>query len=167
MKESKFTLELIHSMESQLKCRAFKRPDSIFNPNARFSPEKGYDLEVMYRGCYSAIEDKLHKKLTAFSFDKVTTSQILHLLDVKKKGCNAYVIIGVRVQQIRKAYVLDIKEFTDLKEYYLDKYNRKSIPVEELGANCASLEWKGKGRWLIPESILMYRDYLGRKICQK
>jgi penicillin-binding protein-related factor A (putative recombinase) len=154
MKEADFAIEVKHSLEKGLRnCHYKKIPDQLYNPSsfARFNPEKDYDAYVVYRGCFSALEYKLHKSKTAYPLNGVTTIQRSALLDVVENGGNAYVVIGVRFAQIRKAFFIPIKEFL----IYCNNTDRKSMPMDIMDMYpCA--QWRGKGTWELDAKWFLY-----------
>jgi len=156
MKESDFALEMKHSFERAMPCRYKKNPDQIFNPssNARFNPEKDYDAECLYQGQLTAIEYKLHKKKGVFPLSAVSLIQKTALLDVSEHGGNAYVVIGVRYDQIKEAYFMPIKEF--MKFTYSTE--KKSISIDEMRSSSREAKWLGKGFWSIDCNWFKYES---------
>lgn len=152
MKESDFALEMKKSMEKQLvNCHYHKIPDQINNPRMRFNPEKKYDAYVIYKGCTSTIEYKMHKKEDAFSFNKLTQIQRFNLLDSKRAGANAYVVIGLRIANIRECYFIDIEKYLSLEK----NSSRKSLTLNEL-RKFEKTEWLGAGEWKLKEELFLY-----------
>ena len=154
MNESDFALEIKHSLETQLKDIHYKKiPDQLFNPSsfARFNPEKDYDAYVVHNGCFTALEYKFHKKMTAFPLSNVRPIQRSSLMDVHESGGNAYIIIGVRVERIKHCFFIPIKDFLD----YCNSADRKSMPVDVM-KTYPSAEWIGKGIWKLNKSWFTY-----------
>lgn len=151
MLEKHFAAEVANSIERQLyKCSYRKIPDQIYNPMARFNPEKKYDAYVIYKGHHTSLEYKLHKTNNAFPLSAVRDIQKAALLEDFEAGANAYIIIGVRTPEIKEAYVVPINMFIDMQ----NNMTRKSIPIEELKKFCI-LKWLGSKSWAIPEQLFL------------
>lgn len=154
MLESDFANEIKNSFLRTLKpCHYNKIPDQIFNPVATFNPEKKYDAYVVYKGCFTAMEYKFHKKSSAFSFDNVTKIQITSLQEVVESGGNAYVVLGIRYNQVRETYFIPITDFLSIK----NRLDRKSIPLVML-KEFIKINWLGKGKWEIKKEHFLYQN---------
>ena len=154
MNEKDFAVEIKHSLETQLRnCHYKKIPDQIFNPSsfARFNPDKDYDAFAVYQGCFSALEYKFHKKTSAFPLSSVSMIQRSSLLDVAENGGNAYVVVGVRIGNLRRCYFIAIRCFLA----YEGEAGRKSMPLSAL-ESYASAKWLGKGIWELDEKWFRY-----------
>lgn len=152
MKESDVVLEVKHSIDKQLRDVHYKKiPDQIFNPNSRFNPEKDYDSYCCYKGCFTALEYKIHKKKSAFPLDKVTLIQRSALLEASDSGGNAYVVICVRYEQVRKLFFIPIKYFI----IFCQSADRKSMPVDSMDKYYQA-KWAGKGIWSLDEQWFLY-----------
>ena len=152
MQEKDFALEIKKSLEKQLlNCHYHKISDQIYNPRMRFNPEKKYDAYVVYKGCFNALEYKFHKSSNAYNFDKLTQIQRFNLLDAKRAGSNAYVILGVRYENIKGCYFIEIEKYIALDKNSV----RKSLELNELKQfpNC---RWMGSGEWELKKELFLY-----------
>jgi len=155
MKEADFSLEIKHSLESQFKDVHYKKiPDQPFNPSSfvRFNPDKSYDSYVVIGGCFSALEYKLHKSKNAFPLKDVSLIQRASLMDVVDAGGNAYVVIGVRYESVRKAFFISITDFLT----YCRSCGRQSMPLEIMDTY-PQVPWAGKGMWKLDENLFKYK----------
>lgn len=149
MRESDFAAEIMHSFKQQFKnCHYNNIPDSIYNPAGRFNPTKKYDAYCFYKKKFIALEYKLHKTQQAFDFNHVTVLQLNDLQEVIDNGGTAYVVLGIRYKNIRKAFFISVSEYIFTKNYCISQ-NRKSIPLI-LFDKYLQAEWIGKGIWKIP-----------------
>lgn len=152
MLEKDFVREIKHSIESSLKpCYFLKIPDQPYNPSATFNPEKHFDAFVLYKGCFSALEFKIHRSHQAFSFSKVSLIQKTALLSIAEAGGNAYVVIGIRHKNIRKAIFITIEDYIMLEK----ESKHKSVKLLEL-ERFPQLMWLGSGLWQINEKLFLY-----------
>ena len=152
MNESDFALEMKHSIDRQLRNIHYNKiPDQVFNPNARFNPEKDYDAYITYKGCFTAMEYKLHKTSNAFPLSKVTLIQRSALLEARESGCHAYVIICVRYGNVRRTFFIMIEEFLS----YCKTNDRKSMPINDM-ENYPEIKWLGKGYWELNDDLFTY-----------
>jgi penicillin-binding protein-related factor A (putative recombinase) len=152
MNEKDFASEIKTSIEKQLQPSHYhKIPDQIYNPNARFNVEKKYDAYVLWQGRFTALEYKIHKTSNAWSFDSVRPIQKMSLLEVKRAGGKAYIVLNVRFDNIRKCYFIPIEEFN----FLVQNLTRKSIPIVELNdyVNIAQLNWMGAGEWELKREL--------------
>lgn len=154
MQEKDFALEIKKSLEKQLdNCHYHKIPDQIYNPRMRFNPEKKYDAYIVYKGCFNALEYKFHKTSNAYGFDKLTKIQRFSLLDAKRAGGNAYVVLGVRYENIKNCYFIDIEKYISLEKNTI----RKSLELSELKQfHIYSCNWIGAGEWELDENLFLY-----------
>ena len=152
MNESGFALEMKHSLDKQLRQIHYKKiPDQIYNPSARFNPEKDYDAYITYKGCFTAMEYKMHKKSSAFPLSNVTLIQRSALLEAMESGCNAYVVICVRYGNVRRVFFITIKEFL----LFCNNNDRKSMPLDIMGSY-TEIKWIGKGQWELNDKLFIY-----------
>jgi len=152
MNEAKFAGEMKQSIGKVLGKHSYNKiPDQIYNPRAKFNPEKKYDAYVVYRGCHTSIEYKFQNTPNAFSFSSVRDIQRISLWEDFENGANAYIILGVRSGNIRKAIFIDIKTF----EQYRKTSTRKSIPLNLL-ADLPQATWIGKGFWEFSQKLFMH-----------
>jgi penicillin-binding protein-related factor A (putative recombinase) len=118
---------------------------------ARFNPEKDYDSYVCFRGCFTAMEYKLHKKKTAFPLNSVNIKQRAALTSVRDSGCNAYVVVCVRYDNVRNLYFIPIKAYL----IYVHEHERKSMPLKDM-EEYPRASWEGKGQWRLDERWFTY-----------
>lgn len=99
----------------------------------RFIPSKPFDAFVVVDGNYHAIEYKMHKKTTAWSFNEVKEHQIQGLMDAKLKGGGeGWVFVNLRQKRVNRTFAISVIAF-NIEKYQYSKYkNRKSIPVEDM-----------------------------------
>lgn len=152
MQEKDFALEIKKSIEKQLpNCHYHKIPDQIYNPKMRFNPEKKYDAYIVWQGCFTALEYKFHPSSNAFGFDKLSQIQRFNLLDAKRAGGNAYVVLGIRYDNIKGCYFIDIDKYIEIEK----QSNRKSLQLSEL-TRFISCSWKGSGEWELRKELFLY-----------
>ena len=152
-REKTFSREIKNSIEKQLQpCHYHKIPDAIFNPRGSFNPEKKYDAYVTYQGCFTAMEYKIHKNKNAFALSNLRLIQRASLLEAHRSGCNAYVVLGIRYEKIRKTY------FIPIVQYVAEMEKRKSIPLSDL-EQFPQLSWAGGGEWYLKKELFLYEPH--------
>jgi penicillin-binding protein-related factor A (putative recombinase) len=152
MQEKDFALEIKKSIEKQLtNCHYHKIPDQIYNPKMRFNPEKKYDAYVVWKSNFTALEYKFHTSSNAFNFSSLTQIQRFNLLDVKRAGGKAYVVIGLRYNNIKSCYFIDIEKYINIEKTSI----RKSLPLNEL-EKFDSCKWIGSGEWELRKEMFLY-----------
>ena len=152
MHESDFINEVKNSLLKDFRNLHYKKiPDQVFNPNAHFNPEKDYDAFICYKGCFTALEFKLHKNKNAFALDRVSLNQRSALLDAYEASGLAYVVVGIRYENVRKAFFIPIRNFMD----FCISSERKSMPLDVM-EQYRQAEWVGGGHWRIKEEWITY-----------
>lgn len=119
------------------------RNDAIIK-EARFKIPSTTDYNGIYKGKYIDFEAKETKNKTSFPLSNIHEHQIKHLKSIIKHGGIAFLI--VRFTSHNKTYYLDAKELI----FFLEKNNRKSIPIE-------IFEKKG---YIIPDKYNPRVDYI-------
>lgn len=153
MIEKDFAQEIKKSIETSLRvCHYVKIPDAIYNPNASFNPEKHYDAYVVFKGCFTALEYKLETRKNAFAFSRVSLIQRSSLLNVVEAGAHAYIVVGYRCRDIRKAFFIPVQKFLEEEK----ALKRKSLALEYLETMFPQLFWLGHGIWQIDAKLFTY-----------
>lgn len=101
MKEKDFQAEIARSiphLNSTLKnpVHYCKIPDIPRGPEQRFSPRRGYDCYLVYKGQMHALELKMCKGMS-WGFDHLDSYQEEMLREVDAAGGKAYLVINFRV----------------------------------------------------------------------
>lgn len=98
------------------------RKDAVIE-DARFKIPSTTDYNGIYKGKYIDFEAKETTCKTSFALANIHEHQIKHLIDVQRHGAISFLI--VRFIHNNETYLLDTM---DLK-YFLENYDRKSIPL--------------------------------------
>ena len=98
------------------------RKDAVIE-DARFKIPSTTDYNGIYKGKYIDFEAKETNCKTSFALSNIHEHQIKHLIDVQRHGAISFLI--VRFIHNNETYLLDTM---DLK-YFLENYDRKSIPL--------------------------------------
>ena len=143
MKEKEVNTEIKNSLEL-LDCYAFKVPDSIYNPKARFSPDKGVDLFCGVRGKFVAIETKVLKHPAAFG-RQLRDSQVETLNSAVRTGNRAFVFLNIRRNANEDINHLDRENLLVIFDWKLwwPKFAAGSIKKAELEKYAAKVGIKG------------------------
>lgn len=131
-KESTFANEIKRSFDRISKQEPLfylKIPDSF--GMERFTSVKFFDAFVVNKSNFIAIEYKLVKGTTSFSFNRVREIQEAALWSINEAGGISYIIINYRKQKFNVAFAFYIHDYLNIKEIYL-KQGRKSIPWKDL-----------------------------------
>lgn len=91
---------------------------------AYFTEPSTTDYNGIYKGKYIDFEAKETKSKTSFSLNNIHPHQIKHLRNVSNQNGIAFLI--VRFSMIGITYLLMAEDFF----YFLDHYDRKSIPID-------------------------------------
>ena len=102
------------------------------------------DYNGIYKGKYIDFEAKETNSTTSFPLSNIHKHQLLHLENIERHGGIAFII--VRFQHLGETYVLFEKDI----KFFLDNYNRKSIPLNY---------FKDKG-YLVKDKFNPRVDYL-------
>jgi len=130
MRESNFASE-IKQASYNFDCFYYKIPD--ISQAQRFIPSKPFDAFVLYKGKYHAMEYKMHKRHTAWSFKEVKDHQIQGLMDVVEKGKGmGWVVVNIRYKGMNRTFAKSVYNFVLQKSLYENEYDKKSIPIKEL-----------------------------------
>lgn len=112
--------------------------------------QKPYDLGVLYRGVYCAIELKNVNNSLSFNLDKIETHQLKALRRVVKCGGLGYVLVHFKKGLTKKdrtrlnteAFAIDIAYICDIMFILKQlKMGNKSLSIEFLIENCESLPY--------------------------
>ena len=98
--------------------------DKAVIKEAYFTTPSTTDYNGIYNGKYIDFEAKETKSKSSFSLSNIHSHQINHLINIIKHNGIAFLII--RFTTLDETYLLDAKTFKE----YIDKSNRKSIPLE-------------------------------------
>ena len=127
MKEKDINTEIKNSLRA-LNCFAFKVPDAIYNPRARFSTKKGVDIFAGVHGKFVAIETKTMKIYQAFG-NQIRDDQV-KILDATVKCDNrAFVFLNIRRQANSIKGHLDHKNMLIIFDWILwgDHFKKGSL----------------------------------------
>lgn len=91
---------------------------------AYFTEPSTTDYNGIYKGKYIDFEAKETKNKTSFSLSNIHPHQIRHLRNVDSQNGIAFIIVRFTILGV--TYLLMAKDFF----YFLDHYNRKSIPID-------------------------------------
>ncbi len=111
---------------------------------AFFDTPSTTDYNGIYDGKYIDFEAKETNSTTSFPLSNIHKHQLLHLENIERHGGIAFII--VRFSHLNETYVLFEKDI----KYFLDNYDRKSIPISY---------FKDKG-YLIKDKFNPRVDYL-------
>ncbi len=111
---------------------------------AFFDTPSTTDYNGIYKGKYIDFEAKETNSTTSFPLSNIHKHQLLHLENIERHGGIAFII--VRFQHLGETYVLFEKDI----KFFLDNYNRKSIPLNY---------FKDKG-YLVKDKFNPRVDYL-------
>ena len=171
MRESHFQGEWKDSWRHHYpKCHIVKIPDMPKSAAARFIPLKPYDFYAILNGKSYVMELKLKTKLGGFPFKDVTEWQVSNLLEAKKNGALAYIVINYRVanltprqqkshglqkSKINVVFVIDAENFD-----FLDRISpAKSITFEmlmDMNGDSLLRMYKDGDYWDIPALIKVW-----------
>jgi len=142
MRESVFHAEWIDSWRHFFTCHIFKIPDMPRSSEARFIPQKPYDILCLCDRITYAMELKLMTKIAGFPFKSVSEWQVKSLHEAEGNGAEGLIVINYRQNVIpeKKAKRLGIP--TKLNEVFCLKVStfvrlykeisNKSISFEEM-----------------------------------
>jgi len=112
--------------------------------------QKPADVVFFYDYKWWLLEYKIHKKSTAFAFDKVETHQIDNLDRAKRSWNHWYLIINVNIW--RKKWenftcIFDIRTWQEI----LKESEKKSIKLDKMKEECNFCIEKEGGLWNVKE----------------
>lgn len=141
-REKPFCTDVVN--ELKLSHFAFKIPDQIFNPLARFNPKKAIDIMACLEGRFVAVEAKMIKVKTvkvASLFNELRDDQVTCLNSiVKAKGL---------------AFVVGKKYIPRKSEYYLVRWGD---PEPSLNKFCSISEMVSGIAWVVLGGTLQGKD---------
>ena len=94
------------------------------------------DYNGIYKGKYIDFEAKETTCKTSFALSNIHEHQIKHLINVNRHGAISFLI--VRFTKNNETYLLD----TNKLEYFINNYNRKSIPLSYFKENGSLIKIK-------------------------
>jgi penicillin-binding protein-related factor A (putative recombinase) len=153
--EIKFQYELKMSLDAIKEPTHYvKIPDMPRTKGSKYLIKKPYDILVSGLGSKISVETKVHTKHTAWPLADVKEHQIEKLVEAKKSGMQAQILVNVRHgkgnSRINFVRIFDIDEFIKIKNPTL-KTERKSLTVEELsngkGTRMSWVKTNGKYVW--------------------
>lgn len=104
--------------------------------NAFFETQSTLDYNGVYKGRYIEFDAKETKSKTSFPLSNIHTHQIKHIENIINNGGICFLII--RFVSLNKTFLLFGKNLID----FINKENRKSIPISYFIENCKSIELK-------------------------
>lgn len=139
MKEKNFLTEYCRGLGMR-NCWYYKIPDTPkFDGNmSRFTLQKPFDLIVLEKGLFIAVETKMCKSMS-LGYDSIQEHQVRNLLAVEESGGVGVLMVCFRVPETKKrkavfrAFAFDIKNLPNLQ------YDRKSIPLSWFEENALEM----------------------------
>lgn len=146
MKEKEFQKNWTRSIRRHL-IDTLKTKDFVYHKISDMSMDrKPFDCFLVFDYLFYWMELKIHKKHTAFAFDKVET----HQLDALNRTCMAGWIglLIINVNYWRKVWqnfvcLFDIRSWLRI----IDKSTKKSIKIDDMIQQADFVLWKSKWLW--------------------